>query len=149
MDEEKKFTIPHKKLIAYLKLGWPEELYNLVRNPREWRDLTLYKSEAVKRIRSHLAGLHKNLRQPPEPEEVVNVELEQGRALVSQDISETSNVCVIGQEVRQALFPAKDPMGESILIARYPNSVPFEVVGILRWLKTAGTPARGSSDPAR
>ena len=74
---------------------------------------------------------------------VVNIELEQGRALVSQDMSETSNICVIGQEVRRALFPAKDPMGETILIARYPNSVPFEVVGILRWLKTAGTPARG------
>ncbi len=74
---------------------------------------------------------------------IVNIGLEQGRALVSQDMSGTSNICVIGQEVRQALFPAKDPMGETILIARYPTAVPFEVVGILRWVRTAGAPARG------
>ena len=90
----------------------------------------------------HAAAIH-SIGTTPAFFKVVNIEIEQGRALVSQDMDEMSNVCVIGQEVRRSLFPSKDPIGERILVARYPNAVPFKVVGLLKWLKTAGAPARG------
>jgi len=75
--------------------------------------------------------------------DVVNVEIARGRALSSQDTDERTNVCVIGQQVREELFPFKDPLGESLLVARYPNAIPFQVVGILKMIRTAGAPARG------
>jgi putative ABC transport system permease protein len=75
--------------------------------------------------------------------DVVNIDVSTGRALTSEDISGRANVCVIGEEVRQELFPFKDPMGETILVNRYPSAVSVIVVGILESVKTAGAPARG------
>lgn len=75
--------------------------------------------------------------------EVVNISVARGRAISDQDMTERTNICVIGEEVRRALFPLKDPLGEQILAERFPSAVPFTVVGILEYVQTAGAPARG------
>jgi len=75
--------------------------------------------------------------------DVVNITVARGRPLTSQDLSERTNVCVIGEEVRRELFPFKDPLGELVLAERFPAAVPFTVVGILEQVQTAGAPARG------
>ena len=75
--------------------------------------------------------------------ETVNIEVGRGRSIAMEDIAQRTNVCVIGEDVRRALFPFEDPLGATILIERYPNSVPFEVVGVLQHVLTAGAPARG------
>jgi len=74
---------------------------------------------------------------------VVNVQVGRGRPLANLDVDQRANVCVIGADVRKALFPFKDPLGQSIMVERFPNSVPFTVVGILEHVQTAGAPARG------
>ncbi len=75
--------------------------------------------------------------------DVVNVKVARGRPITSQDMSERTNVCVIGEHVRRELFPFKDPLGETLLADRFPSAVPFTVVGILEEVQTAGAPARG------
>ncbi len=75
--------------------------------------------------------------------EVVNIKIARGRALTPLDIAERTNACVIGDEVRQELFRFKDPLGETLLVERYPSAVPFTVVGILEKVQTAGAPERG------
>jgi putative ABC transport system permease protein len=75
--------------------------------------------------------------------EVVNVNIARGRPLTAQDLSDKTNVCVIGETVQRELFPFKDPLGETILAERFPSAVPFTVVGILEAVQTAGAPARG------
>ncbi|MCH7591230.1 MAG: ABC transporter permease [Planctomycetes bacterium] len=79
----------------------------------------------------------------PEFFAVVNVRVARGRPLSSEDMSERTNICVIGEHVRRELFPFKDPLGETLLVERFPTSVPFVVVGILEEVHTAGAPARG------
>ena len=73
----------------------------------------------------------------------VNVSVSHGRPLTDVDIDTRTNVCVIGQQVRETLFPMKDPLGEEILVERAPSAVPFTVVGVLDHVKTAGAPQRG------
>lgn len=75
--------------------------------------------------------------------EVVNVSVARGRPIIAGDISQRTNVCVIGAHIRQVLFPLEDPLGQTILVDRYPSAVPFVVVGILETVQTAGAPARG------
>ncbi len=75
--------------------------------------------------------------------EVVNIDVARGRAISNEDLSGRTNVCVIGEEVRSELFPFKDPLGEAILVERFPSAVAFTVVGILQQVQTAGSPARG------
>ncbi|MEK6674320.1 MAG: ABC transporter permease [Planctomycetota bacterium] len=82
----------------------------------------------------------------PEFFDVVNIHLDRGRPLTAQDIQERHNVCVIGELVRKELFPLKDPLGETILVDRYPTAIPFTVVGVLETVLTAGAPARGVED---
>jgi putative ABC transport system permease protein len=79
----------------------------------------------------------------PEFFEVVNINVGRGRPITDADIDARTNVCVIGEEVRRQLFPFQDPLGETIQVERYPSAVPFEVVGILEKVLTAGAPARG------
>ncbi|MBI4716748.1 MAG: ABC transporter permease [Planctomycetes bacterium] len=75
--------------------------------------------------------------------EVVNIDVGAGRAVTPADVAERANVCVIGEEVRKGLFPFKDPLGEILLVERFPTAIPFTVVGLLAPIQTAGTPARG------
>ncbi len=78
--------------------------------------------------------------------QVVNVNVGRGRPISDADMSDRSNVCVIGEAVRRELFPFKDPLGEAVLVDRYPSAVPFTVVGVLDEVQTAGAPARGVED---
>lgn len=78
--------------------------------------------------------------------EVVNVHVATGRALSAEDLDGKINVCVIGEEVRAEMFPLKDPLGESLLVERFPTAIPFTVVGVLERVQTAGAPARGVED---
>lgn len=79
----------------------------------------------------------------PEFFDVVNVRVGMGRALTHVDNQKRSNVCVLGSAAREALFPYKDPIGETILVERFPSSIPFTVVGVLATIETAGAPERG------
>ena len=88
-------------------------------------------------------GAHEVVGTTPAFFEVVNVSIAQGRALVDEDMSGRTNVCVIGAEICRELFPFKDPLGETILADRFPSAVSFTVVGILERIQTAGAPRRG------
>ena len=56
-----------------------------------------------------------------------NLSLHAGRFLTDGDLSEASRVCVIGDEIRQALFAFRNPLGELIKI----REEWFQVVGVL------------------
>jgi putative ABC transport system permease protein len=61
--------------------------------------------------------------------EVPNIlgnELEAGRLLTEYDVEHARNVCVIGADVVDYLFPFVDPIGKTVMI----NDRPFQVVGI-------------------
>jgi len=92
-------------------------------------------------------GEHKSIVNPvgttPEFFDVVNINVARGRALTHLDSVDRTNVCVIGSDIRKELFRFEDPLGQTVLIERYPNSIPFTVVGVLERVKTAGTPKRG------
>ena len=75
--------------------------------------------------------------------DVVNVTVARGRRLSSEDSAGNKNTCVIGEGVRAKLFPLKDPIGERVMVDRYPSSLPFTVVGVLADVETAGAPERG------
>jgi len=88
-------------------------------------------------------GVHNIVGTTPDFFDVVNINVGRGRRITSEDLAQGTNVCVIGEHVRRKLFPFKDPMGETIVAERFPNGVPFTVVGILEEVQTAGAPARG------
>ncbi len=73
----------------------------------------------------------------------VNIDIATGRSLTQTDMDQRTNVCVIGDAVRRELFSFEDPLGETILVERYPSAVPFTVVGVLQVVETAGAPERG------
>ncbi|MBI3951748.1 MAG: ABC transporter permease [Acidobacteria bacterium] len=65
----------------------------------------------------------------PEYEKVIQiVVVEDGRFISELDIEHRRQVCVIGQGVRDALFPHTDPIGKQINI----NGKLFEVIGTLK-----------------
>src|SRR5262245_53486545 len=57
---------------------------------------------------------------------ILGNELEAGRFLTDYDVEHSRNVCVIGADVVDYLFPFVDPLGKTVMI----NDRPFEVVGI-------------------
>jgi putative ABC transport system permease protein len=50
-----------------------------------------------------------------------------GRFITDTDISERSNICILGQDLVQALFPYEDPLDKDVKI----NGKPFHVVGVM------------------
>lgn len=58
---------------------------------------------------------------------VRNWQLARGGFITQNDVNSAAKVCVIGQTVADTLFPASDPVGQSIRI----RGIPFEVVGVL------------------
>ncbi len=58
---------------------------------------------------------------------VRNWQLARGGFFTQADINSAAKVCVIGQTVADNLFPASDPVGQSVRI----RGIPFEVVGVL------------------
>ncbi|MGB0714974.1 MAG: ABC transporter permease [Phycisphaerae bacterium] len=77
---------------------------------------------------------------------VVNVKIARGRVFGEPDLQNGKNVCVIGADVRDELFKFKDPLGETILVERHPNAVPFTIIGILEKVTVAGAPERGVAE---
>jgi putative ABC transport system permease protein len=76
--------------------------------------------------------------------EVVNVRVSRGRALAPLDAERHHKVCVIGDEVAWSLFQHEDPLGKTLsVISRSTGPVPYEVIGVLQNLITAGNPAKG------
>jgi len=73
----------------------------------------------------------------------VNIDAAAGRSLTLTDMIRRTNVCIIGNGIRRELFSFEDPIGETILVDRYPSAIPFTVVGVLRSVETAGAPERG------
>jgi putative ABC transport system permease protein len=58
--------------------------------------------------------------------DVTNGELRQGRSYTSEEEKRKARVCILGANVADALFPAQDPIGKSIVV----DSALYEVVGI-------------------
>ncbi len=79
----------------------------------------------------------------PEFFKVVNVSAGRGRLLTDQDIREKKKICVIGDDVCRSLFGYEDPIGQTIYVQRHGDTEPYEVVGVLGRIMTAGAPARG------
>ncbi|QOJ13925.1 MAG: ABC transporter permease [Planctomycetia bacterium] len=76
--------------------------------------------------------------------DVVNVGVARGRQLNDADELTAAKVCVIGHTVAEALFGVEDPLGQQItVVSRSTSPIPYEVVGILPPVRTAGTPAKG------
>ncbi len=77
----------------------------------------------------------------------INLSMASGRALQPMDQAKASQVCVIGDEVRSRLFAYEDPIGQTITVnALGSGTAPYEVVGVLSRVDTAGTPAKGVSE---
>lgn len=64
----------------------------------------------------------------PEYQDVNQLALACGRFLTDEDDHYMVNVCVLGSEVADKLFPFKDPLGESVRIEHYF----YRVVGVLK-----------------
>jgi putative ABC transport system permease protein len=94
-----------------------------------------------RRFQGQVVGATNNLFQ------VVHVQIARGRALSDTDMNEAAKVCVIGAKVARELFYPEDPIGKSVtVVSRSAGSIPYEVVGILADVVTAGAPAKGTSD---
>ena len=57
---------------------------------------------------------------------ILGSELESGRFITEYDVDHARNICVIGADVVDNLFPFVDPLGRTVMV----NDRPFEVVGI-------------------
>ncbi|HTQ10046.1 MAG TPA: ABC transporter permease, partial [Fimbriimonadaceae bacterium] len=55
-------------------------------------------------------------------------EIEEGRQFNDADVADAANVCVIGEEIRDRLFPGKDAIGQFINLP----GITLQVVGILK-----------------
>lgn len=76
--------------------------------------------------------------------QAVHVEVERGRPLVEADDRLEAKVCVIGAEAARELFAHEDPLGRHVtVVSPASGSIPYEVVGLLRNVQTAGAPAKG------
>jgi len=76
--------------------------------------------------------------------EVVAVPADLGRFICPYDAESRTKVCVIGDAVRKRLFTFEDPLGKTLTVHnRTSGAIPFQVVGVLKPVLTAGAPARG------
>jgi putative ABC transport system permease protein len=81
---------------------------------------------------------------PPSFFETIHIRVARGRSIQSIDQEHQAKVCLIGDEIRERLFAYQDPIGECILVTSDASgTVPFEVVGVLERVLTAGSPAKG------
>ncbi|MBA4186847.1 MAG: ABC transporter permease [Planctomycetaceae bacterium] len=72
----------------------------------------------------------------PEYADVHKFELSSGRFLTDLDERDRKNVCVLGSEAADKLFPFEDPVGRSVLMRTFD----FTVVGVIRdRMPTGGT----------
>jgi putative ABC transport system permease protein len=80
---------------------------------------------------------------PPAFFQTVQVGLAQGRYLADLDMDNNAQVCIIGNEIRQRLFAFDEPLGRVITVNSQLGMVPYQVVGVLKSVETAGLPAKG------
>ena len=74
----------------------------------------------------------------------IHITVAEGRALTPHDMQARKKVCVIGDAVRAELFQYEDPIGRTLTVMNPATGpVPYEVVGVLRQIVTAGEPAKG------
>jgi putative ABC transport system permease protein len=79
----------------------------------------------------------------PEFFNTIHIAIARGRALAGVDQEREAKVCVIGDDVRARLFAYEDPIGKSITVNDTLGTIPFEVVGVIKRVDTAGLPAKG------
>ncbi len=115
-------TIPHVKQVIPL------------------REVAFEVSYAANRFQATVVGA------PPAFFQLVHVGLSEGRFLTDLDNATNSQVCVIGQEIRNRLFAFEDPLGRVVSVATQTGMIPFVVVGVLERVATAGLPARGTGE---
>ncbi|HIC91016.1 MAG TPA: FtsX-like permease family protein [Syntrophaceae bacterium] len=82
---------------------------------------------------AQLKYLNKNTRSSatgtvPSHIEVRNFEVESGRFIADQDVRERRKVAVLGSKVKEDLFGALNPLGETIKV----NGINFQVIGTLK-----------------
>ena len=65
---------------------------------------------------------------------ITSREIELGSFFTEEDVKTAKKYCVIGETIREELFPGQDPVGRQIRI----NKVPFIVVGLLKEQGTGG-----------
>jgi len=83
----------------------------------------------------------------PEFFHTIHVSIAEGRPLQGIDQENMAKVCVIGDEVRRRLFAYEDPIGKVITVSTAASGlIPFEVVGVLSRVETAGLPAKGVAE---
>ncbi|MBI4578408.1 MAG: ABC transporter permease [Planctomycetes bacterium] len=79
--------------------------------------------------------------------QTVHVTLTRGRSLNAVDEADQAQVCVIGDDVCRRLFAFEDPIGKAVVVSDWERGlIPFEVVGVLGRVQTAGRPAKGAGD---
>jgi putative ABC transport system permease protein len=79
----------------------------------------------------------------PQYEQVMNLELSQGRWINEADHSHKANVVVIGHDTAESIFPANvDPVGKEVEL----EGNVFRVIGILEKRKNALTPGANPDD---
>lgn len=64
----------------------------------------------------------------PELQHIMNVEVEEGRYISTDDMQQRNHVAVIGSEAKTKLFSGLYPLGQKIRL----NGVSFEIVGVLK-----------------
>ncbi len=65
--------------------------------------------------------------------EISTIKLAKGRFFFSLDVENNSPVAVIGTKVKDALFPYKEAIGETVII----KGIPFKVIGVMQVLGTS------------
>ena len=75
--------------------------------------------------------------------QTVHLGLTDGRRITPYEYVREASVCLIGDEIRARLFPTADPIGQTLTVSNPLSMKPFEVVGVLERVETAGMPAKG------
>lgn len=70
---------------------------------------------------------------------VMNLEVDEGRFFIPDDIAQANNYCVLSHELAKLLFPLESPVGKQIRI----RDIPYEVIGSMK--KRESMSAIGSS----
>ena len=65
---------------------------------------------------------------------IMNKEVALGDEFTEEDVQTAAKVCIIGEEVREELFPGQDPIGKQIRI----DKVPFTIIGVLKEIGGGG-----------
>ncbi|MEE2642734.1 MAG: ABC transporter permease [Planctomycetota bacterium] len=71
--------------------------------------------------------------------EVMNLEVDEGRFFIKDDVDRANNFCVVSHELAKYLFPLESPVGKQIRI----RDIPYEVIGSMK--KRESMSAIGSS----